>query len=177
MKNGMNYTMNENVLIAIITSITAIISAIITGSVLWWVAIRKTPKEVKVLSTQETLNFTESFKTYAEALDSVVKTVMATNKDLEGRVDELEAHRIERSRQIYELQQTIDDLKLKNEIRDREYVQETQSLRDEIEAFKKKNTEYRTIIEKLLEAIQRLDPTLLEGIDLTETLKKFKAIK
>ena len=169
--------MSESVLIAVIGAVGVLLGALISGSVLWYVAIRKTPSEIDALDAQETLSISAALKNAAESIDVLIKSQASERHDLESRIEELEAHRSERSRQIYTLEKTIQDLQQTIEARDREYAKAIGELEKQITDERKKSAAYKTAVERLIEILQNIDPNLLDGIELPDTLRKIKAVQ
>jgi chromosome segregation ATPase len=69
-----------------------------------YIAFRKTKPEIKVLNSQEQLNLATALRQAAEALSASLTDRSA----LEGRIDELEAHRVQRHKEIEAQNQQID---------------------------------------------------------------------
>lgn len=157
--------MSEMVLAALI----GVGGVFIGGAVTWFVTLRKMPKELRVLNSEEQENLSVALNNAVTAYNTSLGAANAQRKDFEQRISELEAHRTERGRQIYTLETTIEQLKQTMEARDREYIKETQALRGKL-------AEYEMIIKQLIVALQEVDPALLERIDLTDTLQKIKTI-
>lgn len=155
-----------------IPALISIIGALVTvgGVLIQW---RKSRSEINVNDTQGTANLSKALK---DAVDALTGS-LADRKALEQRVDELEAHKIHSSREIYNLHGKIENL-------NRDYAKETSQLHEQVATLQRQVTEgiekqrtYRKLIERLVEILQKVDPKLLEGIELTDTLEKIKAVK
>jgi chromosome segregation ATPase len=180
--------MSDAVLIAVVGLLSAFLSG---GGVLAYVALKKSKTEIKVLDTQGTSNIAKALNDAAVAMGAILNAseadrqeAVSDRKDLEARVDELEAHRSMRSREIYTLQQNLEKLTQDYEKLNRVYAAETGKLREEVRLLQmkiaegeEKNKTYKTVIERLIEALRKVDPQLLDGIELPETLEKIKAVK
>lgn len=173
--------MTENIIIAIISAVTTLAGG---GFIYAFIAWRKSKSEIKVIDTQGSANIAKALSDAGGFVSTLITSFQAERKDLEDRVNELEAHRDMRSREIYTLQQNFNTLHDQYEKLNRDHAIETQKLRDEVQILQqkvaagdKKNETYKLVIERLIEALRKVDPQLLEGIELPETLEKIRAVK
>ena len=172
--------MSESVIIALVGSISAILSAIITGAWMWYGIIRKTPREIKVLDTQATVNITSAFKTYAEGLGVIIQSQAAANHALEVRVDELEEGRAERTKKIEDQDRRIEaqddriqELTNQIEASDREHVRQIADLQSQNIHLKEK---YNRAIEILVKALDNAKIPVPDELSLIlgDSISKFK---
>lgn len=172
--------MTESVIVALI----GLLGVALGGGVMWFISLRKMPRELRLLSSQEQNNLAGALNEAVNALTQSLTAANSERKDFEDRINQLEAHRDVRSREIYTLQQDFLKLNQDYEKLNRDHAKETQKLRDEVAALQQKvaegeekNKTYKVVIERLIEALRTVDPHLLEGIELPDTLEKIKAVR
>jgi chromosome segregation ATPase len=166
--------MPETILVAIIGTLGLLIGAVLT----WNVAMKKMPKELKVLDTQGTANLAQALNDATQALTNALQASNAERNSFETRINELEAHRDMRSREIYTLQQTLEKMQ-------RDYVAETQSLRINVASLQAQVDDGSKKYEKLKKTTIKLYQALKDAnvpipdidSELIDTLDKIKPVK
>lgn len=83
------------------------ITALLAGGVGWFVALRKAPAEIRVLTSQEKKNNADAANTATDAMINLLKFMQEERAENTKRIDELEAHRAQRNREIDELKVKI----------------------------------------------------------------------
>jgi predicted RNase H-like nuclease (RuvC/YqgF family) len=166
--------MTEAILVAIIGALGLLIGSVLA----WGIALRKMPKEIKVLNSEEQENLSVALSNAVSAYNNSVTASNTLVKNLEGRVDELEAHRAMRSREIFTLQQNF-------EAQSREYAKKMQELQDTISALQAQVDEGSKKYEKLKKTTFKLYQALKDAnvpipdidSELIDTLDKIKPVK
>lgn len=161
--------MPEGIAIAVISLIASAIGA----SVGWYVAARKTPKEMRVLDSQESENLATALNLAVQTLTNSMTNSNADRVVLEKRIDELEAHREMRSREIYTLQQQMEQL-------NREYAKQVSELSNKVKVLESQSLEWGKKYEKLKHYTEKLRQALNDAgltvpemdSDLLDTLDK-----
>jgi chromosome segregation ATPase len=169
-----------------IAAIISVLGALVTlgGLFVQW---RKSKSEVRVLNSQEKSNLADAVETAAGTLVSALKFAAEERTNFEKRIDDLEAD-LERAREetklrIEETHKHRTDTDAKIEALNREYLRETQKLRDEVQTLKnlvaegeKKYKAAKQIIEQLVAALRdnKIDLPNLDLSDLGDSIHGLK---
>lgn len=122
--------------------VTSVISALLAGAVTWYIALKKMPHETKVMDSEESENLATTLNLVVTTLQNTVVASNSERKNLTSRIEELEAHRDMRSREIYALQQNLEQL-------NREYAKEVTSLQEKVRNLETQANESREKYERL----------------------------
>lgn len=163
--------MSETVQVAIIGAI----SALLGGAGMWLIAWKKYPREVRVLKSEETENMAKALN---DATAAIINSVNAANKERElwesekklliQRIDELEVHKNERTRMIYEIQRKL-------EASDREHVAQIAALQTQIETGNGKYESLKKQTAKMYQALRDNNINIDIDPDFRDTLERMKA--
>jgi uncharacterized membrane protein YccC len=110
--------MTENIIVAVV----GLIATALGASVMWYVAVRKTPRELRVMGSQETENLAHALNDATQALINQGAATTAERKDMKSRIVELERVQGERTQTILDLTNQIEAL-------NREYAREFSALK------------------------------------------------
>jgi predicted RNase H-like nuclease (RuvC/YqgF family) len=112
---------SEAVTVAIVGVIGIVLSALIGGGVAWYVALRKMPKEMRVLSSEEQKNLSDALNNAVAAYNTSLTASNFQKVNLEARIATLEKEneetrtaRVERDARIAALE--IDHARLQTQI-------------------------------------------------------------
>lgn len=130
------------------------IAGLLTALVGVYVALRMLKPNIKVANSQEQANLSKALK---DAVDAMLAT-SADRNALEIRVDELEAHRDQRTKELAFLQQQNDDLQAgmiatKNQVEalNRQYTKEITLLREQVSSWEARYNEIKEKYHKVVE--------------------------
>jgi chromosome segregation ATPase len=132
-----------------ISAIVSFVSALVAVGSLY-VAFKKSKPEIKVLNSQEQLNLASALKQAAEALS----VSLTDRSELEGRIDELEAHREQRAKEIDTQNKEIDKLRAEITAMQIDEARKTSRLIEKLEAWE----QWFTDVEKLLKELGKEVP-------------------
>lgn len=152
---------------------TEIIIAIISmlgggGLVAWYVAIKKTPADIKKTNSEEKVNLIAGANAALDLMQKVVKFADEENADLVTRIESLEKtqqanaeERVKRDKRIEELENTIEQL-------NRDYAKAMADVQAKYDKSK-------SAIQKLVKALQDANIPVPEiNGDLSESVHKWK---
>lgn len=144
--------MDREFLVGAFSAIGGMVATIVTA----YIALRNVKPNQRILKSQETSSLATAAETAAGALVDILKAFSDERKQFELRIDELEAHREERTKRIEELENSIESL-------NREYAAETQSLKEKIDDLQTQVTDGKDRYDRLVRVNEKLVQALKDA--------------